>query len=114
MPTIDRRYESAIAALEEISELAVRFALAIAEHHPDGKKVLDRLRRDHINSAFRVAGDDATIKSTLENIDARIAAIALADKTILPAVQARYGGHRNLGTRRGDYNAPLRPKPRRV
>ena len=107
MPTIERRYEFAVAVIDELRHFCVRLALALAAHDPDTKKTLNSLRRDHINSAFRVGGDDATLKAILEEFDKTLTRVGAIDKSIIPDVQASYRSHRNLGTR-ADAHQPQR------
>jgi uncharacterized membrane protein YccC len=106
MPTIERRYEAAVAVVDELRHFCVRLALALAAHHPEAKKTLDRLRRDQVNAAFRVGGDDPTVKSILEELDQALATVRRLDPAAVAETEARYSAHRNLGTRAH----PDRPK----
>ena len=99
MPTIERRYQAAVAVVEELRYFCVRLALAVAAHDPEAKKTLNGLRRDQINAAFRVGGDDPTLKSILDELDELIARAAKLDPADVPEIVTRYRTHRNLGTR---------------
>lgn len=69
MPTIEQRYEGALAALTEMEHLALRLAGAVAAHDPDAKRTLNGLCRDHLSALFRVGGDDASVKTIIEELE---------------------------------------------
>lgn len=118
MPTIEQRYEGALAVLTEIAHLAVRLATALAAHDAEARRTLNRVCHDHISAAFRLGGDDASVKAIIEELERLLSAVARMDKTQLPAFEAYIRGLRNLGQGQGRYqgkpqNSARRPMPKR-
>jgi hypothetical protein len=113
MPTIEQRYEGALAVIDEIAQLAGRLAIAVAASDPEAKRTLSCLRRDHIASCFRVAGDDASITTTLHELDHRLTTIGQIDKSQLPDLGSYVHSRRNpvRGAPQPSFSTPRRRRP---
>jgi hypothetical protein len=108
VPTIEQRYESAVAVITEIVQLAGRLAIAVAAHDADAKRTINRLCREHIAAAFRVGGDDASVKTILDGLEQALRTLARMDKSELPGFEAYMRGVRNLGQGRSRRTIPKR------